>query len=44
MKMGNNPDTTSDVVQGTIKIIYDKYKINKGIPDKIFTKRPDKDI
>jgi len=44
MKMGNNPDTESDVVQGTIKITYDKYKINRGIPDKIFTKRPDKDI
>jgi len=44
MKMGNNPETASDVVQGTIKITYDKYKINKGIPDKIFTKRPDKDI
>jgi hypothetical protein len=41
MKMGDNPDTASDVVQGTIKITYDKYKINKGIPDRVFNKRPE---
>ena len=41
MKMGDSPDTASDVVQGTIKITYDKYKINKGIPDRVFNKRPE---
>tara|TARA_B110000003_G_scaffold272431_1_gene308301 strand:+ start:234 stop:977 length:744 start_codon:yes stop_codon:yes gene_type:complete len=44
MKMGDSPEAASDVVQGTIKITYDKYKINKGIPDKVFSKRPKKDI
>jgi len=44
MKMGDSSEAASDVVQGTIKITYDKYKINKGIPDKVFSKRPDKDI
>ena len=44
MKMGDSPESASDVVQGTIKITYDKYKINKGIPDKVFSKRPKKDI
>tara|TARA_B100000767_G_C19777853_1_gene543777 strand:+ start:3227 stop:3970 length:744 start_codon:yes stop_codon:yes gene_type:complete len=44
MKMGDSPEAANDVVQGTIKITYDKYKINKGIPDKVFSKRPDKDI
>lgn len=40
MKMGENVNSSSDVVQGTIKIRYDNYKINRGIPDKIFVERP----
>lgn len=41
MKMGNKLDTPNDVVQGTIKILYDNYKINSGIPDRVFNDRPE---
>ena len=40
MKMGESINSPSDVVQGTIKISYDNYKLNRGIPDKIFKERP----
>lgn len=40
MKMSENINSSSDVVQGTIKINYDNYKLNRGIPDKIFMERP----
>ena len=40
MKMGESINSSSDVVQGTIKISYDNYKLNRGIPDKIFMKPP----
>ena len=38
--MGESINSPSDVVQGTIKISYDNYKLNRGIPDKIFKERP----
>jgi hypothetical protein len=41
MKMGNKLNKKTDVVQGTIKVLYSKYKINRGIPDRIFKKRPE---
>ena len=41
MKMGNKLDAPNDVVQGTIKILYDNYKINSGIPDRVFNDRPE---
>jgi hypothetical protein len=42
IKMGDRSKSSSDVVQGTIRISYDNYKLNKGIPDKIFKNRPEK--
>jgi len=39
--MGNKLNKKTDVVQGTIKVLYSKYKINRGIPDRIFKKRPE---
>jgi hypothetical protein len=31
---------SNDLVEGNIKIKYNKYKVNRGIPDNIFKERP----
>ena len=40
----NMKPQSNDMVEGNIKILYSKYKINRGIPDRIFKSLPDKDL